>query len=401
MAAYAGMIDRVDQELGRLFDDLGRAGELDNTLILFLSDNGACPYDRRSRGRDLEPYNPESGWSDSTGWAWARNTPFRYYKQNQFEGGVSTPAILHWPAGLKTEPGSLEDFPVHLVDVLPTVAELGGASIPSTWPGRDLSPLAGISLAPILAGKEIKDRPPIHLLFDRDRGLRDGDFKLVSFRSNPWELYNIARDRTELNNIAMQYPEIVSRMEKQWTDMAKNVLHSSARKYAPVASTATLPNVHREWTDFSSPDATEKKNATKRSSNKKGNGMRARIGTKLTVKEGQLLLHCSGDNPGVAFDALPLMSAAGPYTLEFRLKSQASGTGEIYWTTDAKTKLTKGGHLVFPVTHDGQWKTIRLNIPEVQRLYGLRLDPCAGAGEVRMEGLQLKDAEGEILKLWP
>lgn len=108
--------------------DLKRAQEFDNTFILFLSDNGACPYDRRSKGPELEPYDPQSSWKDSTGWAWARNTPFRYYKQNQFEGGIATPAIVHWPAGLKTQPGSLVHTPAHLVDVLPTVAEICGAA---------------------------------------------------------------------------------------------------------------------------------------------------------------------------------------------------------------------------------------------------------------------------------
>lgn len=396
MAAYAGMIDRVDQELGRLFADVERAGELDNTLILFLSDNGACPYDRRSRGRDLEPYNPDSGWSDSTGWAWARNTPFRYYKQNQFEGGVSTPAIVHWPAGLKTKPGALVDSPVHLVDVLPTVAELGGASIPSAWPDRELSPLAGVSLAPILAGGQIENRPPIHLLFGSDRGLRDGDWKLVSFRSNPWELYNMAHDRTELHNVAAQYPEVVGRMETQWTDMAKNVLHSPAKEYAPVAPVASLPNHHREWTDFTSTAPVKKKKPGRSTA-----GVRARIGTKLKVQDGQFVLQCSGSDPGLAFDTLPSMPAAGPYTLEFRLKSQASGTGEIYWTTHEKTKLPRGGHLLFPVEHDGQWQTMTLTIPETRRLYALRFDPCAGAGEVRIEGLQLKDAAGNPVKSWP
>ena len=196
------MIDRVDQELGRLVADLEQAGELDNTLILFFSDNGACPYDRNSRGTDREPYEPDVTWSDSTGWAWARNTPFRYYKQNQFEGGIATPAIAHWPAGIKRKPGSTVHTPAHLVDVLPTLAELAGATVPDTWPGREPTPLAGVSLAPILAGKDMTTRPPIHLLFASDRGLRDGDWKLVSFRSQPWELYNIAKDRTELHDVA-------------------------------------------------------------------------------------------------------------------------------------------------------------------------------------------------------
>jgi arylsulfatase A-like enzyme len=253
MAAYAGLIDRVDQELGRLIDDLEHAGEFDNTLILFLSDNGACPYDRPSKGRDLEPCDPQSKWKDSTGWAWARNTPFRYYKQNQFEGGIATPAIVHWPAGLKTKSGSLVHTPAHLVDVLPTLAEICGAPIPEKWPGRDLSPLAGVSLTPILAGQKIKSRPPIHLLFASDRALRDGDWKLVSFQSQPWELYNIAQDRTELNNVAGQHPEIVARMTQQWTDMAKDVLHAPPRECKPVAATPEEPRRHPEWTDYAAP----------------------------------------------------------------------------------------------------------------------------------------------------
>lgn len=97
MAGYAALIDRVDQELARLAADLERSGEMDHTLILFFSDNGACPYDRDNRGKDLEPYHPSTNWTDSTGWAWARNSPFRYYKQNQFEGGIATPAIAHCP----------------------------------------------------------------------------------------------------------------------------------------------------------------------------------------------------------------------------------------------------------------------------------------------------------------
>jgi len=172
MAAYAGMIDRVAQEMGRLIGDLEKSGEMQNTVILFVSDNGACPYDRGQPQPDALPYDGKTSWDDSTGWAWARNSPFRYYKQNQFEGGISSPAILHWPAGLKQKPSSLIDSPTHLVDVLPTFAELAGAKVPTTYPDREPTPLAGISLAPLIAGSEIKARPPIHLLFASDRGLR-------------------------------------------------------------------------------------------------------------------------------------------------------------------------------------------------------------------------------------
>jgi arylsulfatase len=406
MAAYAALIDRVDRELGRLVADLERAGELANTLILFFSDNGACPYDRRSTDRDADPFAPGTSWSDSTGWAWARNSPFRYYKQNQFEGGIATPAIMHWPAGLKTRPGAIIHTPAHLVDVLPTLAEVGGATLPTTWPGREPTPLAGVSLAPVLAGRPLGSRPPIHLLFSSDRGLRDGDWKLVSFQSDPWELYNLAEDRTERHNVAAQHPEIVERLAQQWHRMAAEVLEAPARERGPVAAVAATPRRHREWSVFGEAQpgggvavASRQKAAGKRGDG--AEGVRARVGTKLRVEGGQWVLDCTGNDPGLAINALPPMSDAGPYTLDFRLQSRASGGGEVYWTTDATTVLPRGGHLEFPVRHDGQWQDVALSIPESRRLFALRIDPCAGPGEVRLERVRLKDAQGKVLKSWP
>ena len=250
MAAYAALIDRVDRETGRLIADLEKSGELDNTLIVFLSDNGACPYDRHNVGMNKEPYLPDTMWDDSTGWAWVRNTPFRNYKQNQHEGGISTPAIFHWPKGIAAKPGSITAQPAHLVDLLPTIAEISGAKIPDSFPGRELTPLAGTSIAPVLAGKEMKSRPPIHLLFATDRGLRDGDWKIVSFRSNPWELYNIAEDRTELNNLAAKHPERVAAMSKQWHGMAENVLLAPPGERKPVA-TQRGSTLNPWWSDYS------------------------------------------------------------------------------------------------------------------------------------------------------
>ncbi|RLS35092.1 MAG: arylsulfatase [Planctomycetota bacterium] len=256
MAASAALVDRMDQEIGRVVADLKAKGDFENTLILFVSDNGACPYDRRSTDRDREPFDGETRWSDSTGWAWVRNSPFRFYKQNQFEGGIATPGIVHWPAGLKLEPGSLVHSPVHLVDVVPTLAELGRAPLPATWPGRELTPLSGVSFAPILAGNEAPTRPPIHLLFGSDRGLRDGDWKLVSFRSQPWELYNLAVDRTELHDVASHNPAIVSRMVQQWHDMAEHLLMTPAHERGPVAAVATKKS-DREWSNYSAAERSE------------------------------------------------------------------------------------------------------------------------------------------------
>lgn len=263
MSAYAALIDRVDQELGRLIANLENAGELENTMIVFVSDNGACPYDRGAPEYNKEPYLASTTWSDSTGWAWARNAPFRYYKQNQFEGGIASPAIFHWPAGLKTKLGSINDNPAHLVDILPTFAELAAATLPKEFPKRELTPLAGISLAPILAGQQIEKRPPIHLLYEKDRGLRDGEWKLVSFQSQPWELYHMPSDRAETNNVAAKHPEIVERMVKTWHDMSRDVLMTNGTELKPVATEAT-EQIHHEWTNYDKASATKKRPRTEK-----------------------------------------------------------------------------------------------------------------------------------------
>lgn len=256
MTTLAAMIDRVDQEIGRLLADLSSNGELDNTMILFVSDNGACPYDRVAPKLGIDSTNGGGSFPDSTGWAWARNSPFRFYKQNQFEGGISTPAIVHWPGGLKTAAGSIVDQPAHLIDVMPTVADITGCDIPDFWPGRDLRPMSGTSLKPIFDGGSIDDDRPIHLLFSADRGLRQGDWKAVSFKGKSWELYHLSEDRTELNDVAQTHPDRLDAMIKTWTTMTQDVLHAPAKTHSPV-NDAKPPHRHRQWTNFNSRKPTE------------------------------------------------------------------------------------------------------------------------------------------------
>lgn len=404
MTALAGMIDRVDQELGRLFTDLRMAGEMDDTLILFVSDNGACPYDRRSPHMDRPPYEPDVTWSDSTGWAWARNAPFRFYKQNQFEGGVCTPGIVHWPNGLGHEKGTTTEQPAHLVDVLPTLADLAGAELPKSWPGRELEPVSGISLVPHLKGMDLKTRPPIHLLFATDRGLRDGDWKLVSFRSEPWELYNITGDRTELHDVAAEHPEIVARMSKKWHDMTENVLKAPANSNRPV-QTEKKPHFHPEWTAFQLPLAETGK--ADRGSRGKGKGktrrpsIRARKDTKMKVSKKELHLECTGTDSGIAIDSIRDVNKAGPYKLTFRLKSDAGESGEVYFTTDPKVSLPSGTHLEFPVNPDNEWHDHELELATDQTIQALRLDPGDKPGSAIIMNLALKGRKGVVLRSWP
>ena len=394
MATLAAMIDRVDQEVGRLVADLRANGELENTLILFVSDNGACPYDRRSAQLGVEPTNGDIAFGDSTGWSWARNSPFRYYKQNQYEGGISSPAVLHWPSGTSLPAGGILHTPVHLIDVLPTVAEIAKAKIPNSWPDRELRRVSGRSFAPLLAGQPWQRMEPLHFLFSTDRALRDGDWKAVSFRSQAWELFNIREDRCETTNLAATEPERLQAMVARWTEMTRDLLHAPAKAYGPVS--AGREHRHPEWTNFAKPlKARTRKGATTAR-------IRARKDTKLTIAKGQLLLDCRGTDSGLAFDQLNLpKGSVGPYRLSFRLKSQAAGDGELYFTTDVKTKLPAGGHVPFAVVHDNEWHDHSIAIPSSKLLYALRFDPCSEPGIVRIVDLKLSDANGKTIAHWP
>lgn len=406
MSTLAAMIDRVDQEVGRLIEDLKRNGELENTFILFVADNGACPYDRQKPRLNVEPTDAKTTLADSTGWSWARNSPFRYYKQNQFEGGISTPAIVHWPAGLKQPAGAVVDQPAHLIDVLPTLAEITQSNIPESWENRDLRPVSGISLKPILDGNLIAKRPPIHLLFSLDRGLRDGDWKLVSFQSEHWELYNVADDRSELNDLAEVYPERLNAMIATWEDMTKNVLHAPKKSYSEV-SESTGTHRHREWTNFDTTDIDEyvrrKKNRNSRASASSSNpaNIRARKNTSLKIVGGELRLTFTGDDPGLAFDLRRADLPEGPYLLAFELTSPTAATGEVFTTTDAQTTLPNGTKLTFDVQGAMDAQSIRVPLNTDQRLHGLRIDVCDGPGSAVIANLQLLNGEGKPLMNWP
>ena len=268
MQTLAAMIDRVDQEIGRLVEDLRKNGELDSTMILFVSDNGACPYDRKGPLLNVEPTNGQIAFGDSTGWAWARNAPFRFYKQNQFEGGISTPGILHWPKGLKTKPGAVVDTPAHLIDVLPTLADFGGAKIPTKHASRELRPVSGVSLRPVLEAKELVRKEPIYLQFSSDYGLRDGKWKLVSYKGQEWELYNLEEDRAENVNLAAKHPKRVKAMVAKWRQMSRDVLHSEKLANAEMKPAAEVKS-NGQWTKFSDSEKPPVKRAGPRKRKKK------------------------------------------------------------------------------------------------------------------------------------
>lgn len=222
MAIYAAMIDRIDQNIGRLIQDLRSAGEFEQTMIVFLSDNGACAewdpfgFDIKSsnqnilyQGKDLETMGgPGTFHSVGSGWANASNTPWRLQKHYVHEGGISSPCIVHWPAG-EIRTSEIDHQPAHLIDLMPTILEAADCE----YSGK--LKMAGKSLLPLLRTGTLKRRP---LFFEHEgnRAILDGDWKLVALRDEPWELYNVANDRVELNDLAAGCPEKVVELERKW-----------------------------------------------------------------------------------------------------------------------------------------------------------------------------------------
>jgi arylsulfatase len=209
MAIYAAMIDRMDQNIGRIAADLRAKGQLENTLIMFLSDNGACAewdpfgFDGSSsgnnvlhRGAELESMGETGTYhSVGSGWANASNTPWRMYKHYSHEGGISTPGIMHWPDGFKRR-GAIENTPIHLIDLMPTIVEASGAAYPQRLGAREIFPMAGMSLVPVLRGERMPGRT-LYFEHEGHRAVRDGRYKLTALRGEAWNLYDMERDRIE------------------------------------------------------------------------------------------------------------------------------------------------------------------------------------------------------------
>ena len=298
MEVYAAMVDRMDQGIGRIVDELKRAGLLDDTLVMYLQDNGGCAEEMGRKGGpkhpDIErpaqptlaPLAPEAllppgsvpdqtrdgypvrmggkampGTADTYvayGRAWANvsNTPFREYKHWVHEGGIATPLVVHWPKGIAPDRrGGLEHQPGHLVDLMATFVDLAGASYPAEHQGRRITPLAGASLAPAFRGERVARREPIFWEHEGNRALRDGKWKLVAKGpGGRWELYDMEKDRTELNNLAVQEPERLKTMVAQWETLARktgaipwpwNPAYGAAPAAGPSAAPAERPRRRR------------------------------------------------------------------------------------------------------------------------------------------------------------
>lgn len=245
MAVHAAMVDRMDQAIGKLVDKLEETGELDNTLILFLSDNGAS-YERPSKygpgfdragstrdGREVffpveknidqlpGPQTVHAGIGPQ--WAHAINTPFRYWKSKVFDGGICTPMIAHWPQGI-AQVNTVSAEPGHVVDFMATCLELAQTQYPGEFNGRKITPLQGRSLLPVFQTGQREDPEYIFWEHFGSKGLRQGKWKLVQLdKKSEWQLFDLEKDRAETTNLAEQYPDVFKQMIEKWNELANDM----------------------------------------------------------------------------------------------------------------------------------------------------------------------------------
>ena len=249
---YAAMITTMDAGIGRIVAQLKATGQFDNTLILFLQDNGACaetvgrltssadpgnlkplaadqiqpkmqpPMQTRDgrwvrTGPGVMPGPADTYIAYGKGWANVSNTPLREYKHYTEEGGISTPLIAHWPAGIKVaRAGKIEAQPGHLIDIMATCVDVSGATYPTEFNGQPIKPREGVSLRPAFAGEPLRRERSLYWEHEGNRAIRAGDWKLVAKENEPWELYNIADDRSELHNLASSQPDRVKALAAEW-----------------------------------------------------------------------------------------------------------------------------------------------------------------------------------------
>lgn len=236
MATHAAMVVLMDKGIGRVMDALKETGRFDNTLVMFLSDNGASSeviqgrkgrhgsFARGGTTPDIMPGPRDTYASFGPQWANVSNTPFRLYKASTYEGGAATPLVIHWPQGI-ADRGELRHQSGQIVDIMPTVVELAGASYPEMRGDAGVIPMQGMSLVPAFHGGTLQERP---LFFEHqgNRAVRMGRWTLLASHRKPWELYDTSVDRTETHNLAHSMPEKVAKLETLYQEWASrsNVL---------------------------------------------------------------------------------------------------------------------------------------------------------------------------------
>jgi len=231
MAVYAAMIDRMDQNIGKIIDKIKEMGEYENTLFMFMSDNGCQPEgpgneSLNQTARDY-PIGSIGRWASlNQSWANVGNTPFRYYKNWSHEGGTCTPFIVYWPKMKDSMNIKISHFSSHFIDIMPTLLDITSAEYPVSFKEEKVFPYQGISLLPVWMGENVEREKTIFWQWDRGKAVRKGNFKLVSGNNGPWELYDMASDKTETINLIAEEPTITNELEmlyEKWIAEVKGI----------------------------------------------------------------------------------------------------------------------------------------------------------------------------------
>jgi len=237
MSIYAAQVYRMDQGIGEIMKQVEMMGEKDNTIVIFLSDNGGSseygPFGHDFWGNfwdgDARPGSGESYHSYGSLWANLSNAPFRYYKKDTYEGGIATPFIVSWPNHIENE-GSISHHIGHINDVMTTICDITGTKYPETYKGNNITPMPGKSFAQVLKSIDQKESDPIFWEHVGNRAVRHGDWKLVAKKGAPWELYNLREDRTETINLFEKNKEIANEMISSYEKWAQEVGVDEMRK---------------------------------------------------------------------------------------------------------------------------------------------------------------------------
>ena len=213
MEVYAAMIDRLDQNIGRVLRKLEETGKAGNTLIMFVSDNGASAEMVRIED-DFGEIGSMTLWSSlGPQWANVSNTPFRYFKNYSYEGGINTPLIAYWPG--KIAPGTFSRFPGHFIDVMATYVDITGADYPEQFNGSEITPMQGESLLPVFSGQDPDRSEPLFWEWRNGQAALQENWKIVkSGLENEWDLYNVSNDPTEVNNLSSEFPDKVAALDR-------------------------------------------------------------------------------------------------------------------------------------------------------------------------------------------
>ena len=222
MAIYAAVMHRMDLAIGTLVDGLKHRGELDNTLVLFMSDNGGnAEAGVPGRITGERPGDAKSDVFIGECWATLNNTPFVRYKHFTDEGGIATPLIAHWPKGIPAaRNGQLAHQPGHVIDIMATCLDVAGATYPNLFDGKAITPLQGVSLRPAFVGRELARKDPLFWEHEGNRAVRDCQWKLVALEGQPWRLFDLAADRTEQNDLASSQADRVRTLAEKWEQYA-------------------------------------------------------------------------------------------------------------------------------------------------------------------------------------